>query len=259
MDFKNCTFYGLQSKQRLKELLLIKRNVYLKNSFINSKISIYKRLTRIIECPDDDIKSIQKNILTKLQPIGVPDYVFSGIKGKCFNDLNLAHSKFKYSYRLDIKKYFYNISRNRIYEFYNLKLNTSPDVANILTNLSAINLEKKNLQGLPEIKNLIENGKILPEHLIAGAPQSPLLSFFVNLKMFDAIFRLARTHGVLFSLYVDDLFFSSDNFIDEGFILQVKNIIRRFNYSLQESKQEQNKLNGGISYEIQAEKKNKTV
>ena len=67
MDFKNCTFYGLQSKQRLKELLLIKRDVYLKNSFINSKISIYKRLTRIIECPDDDIKSIQKNILTKLK------------------------------------------------------------------------------------------------------------------------------------------------------------------------------------------------
>lgn len=236
MNFKNCIFYGLQSKQRLKDLLLINRNVYFKSSFITSKISIYKQSNRIIECPDDDIKAIQKNILSKLQTIGTPDYVFSGTKGKCFNDIKLKHAKFKYAYNIDLKKFFYNTSRNSVYDFYRTKLNTSPDIAKILTDFSTINLESKNLHGISEIKTLIETKAISPNHLIAGAPQSPLLSFYVNLEMFDELFRFAQLHGVLLSVYVDDLFFASNNEITEEFIKELSNIISKFNYSIQETK-----------------------
>jgi len=236
LNFKNCTFYGLQSKQRLKELLLINRNIYFKSSFITSKISIYNQSNRIIECPDDDIKAIQKNILLKLQPIGTPDYVFSGTKGKCFNDIKIKNANLKNEYYIDLKKFFYNIPRNRVYDFYKSKLNTSPDIAKILTDFSTINLESKNLQGLPEIKTLIESKVIKPNHLIAGAPQSPILSFYANFEMFNTLFLLAQAEGILFSVYVDDLFFASNNDISEEFIMQIKNIISRFNYSIQETK-----------------------
>ena len=56
----------------------------------------------------------------------------------------LWENKGKYLFKIDISKFFPNIGRNKVYNFYLKKLNTSPDVANILTNLSTINLDLKN-------------------------------------------------------------------------------------------------------------------
>lgn len=166
----------------------------------------------------------------------MPDYVFSGVKGKSFKDILPINLRYKYHYYLDLKKFFYNVSRNIVYDFYKIHLDTSPDIAAILTDYSTLNLKKKNLNGLPEIKSLLKNGTIKSNHLIAGAPQSPLLSFYANINMFEDIFQKAKNQGINFLIYVDDLFFSSQNAISDEFIISIKDILRIHGYSVQESK-----------------------
>lgn len=233
MNFKNSKFYGLQSKQRLKELLYIKRDVYCKSSFINTKINVYlDKNGRIIEAPDDDIKAIQGIISKSLLTIGVPNYVFSAVRGRGYKDIEAIHNEIDNTICLDIKKFYYNISRNKIYNFYINKLKNSKDVANILTNLSTIDLRLKNYCGSNEIYNLVKDRAILSNHLIAGSPISTILSFYANAEMFEQINSFCIENNILFSLYVDDLIFSSYELIKENFIADILAILKKYGYSV---------------------------
>lgn len=237
LEYKNCFLYGLLSKQKLKELLHIKRDVYCRSSFINSKINVYiDRKGRIIEAPDADIKAIQRHIRTSLLSIGVPNYVYSGIKGKDYRRIEEIHKDFDYTYCLDIKKFYYNTSRNNIYNFFITKLKNSNDVANILTNLSSIDLELKNFCGCQEIINRINNHSILSNHLIAGSPLSTLLSFYANVEMFEEINDIASNGNILFSLYVDDLIFSSHEQIQDNFKNKIIDILKKYKFTISTEK-----------------------
>lgn len=233
MKYNNCFLYGLLSKQKLKELLHIKRSVYCKSSFINSKINVYvNSVGRIIEAPDDDIICIQHIIERALLQIGVPEYVFSGISGKGYRKLENLHKQYRNTYCIDISKFFYNISREKVYKFYLEILKTSSDVANILTNFSCINLKLKNFCGNEEIINRINSKTILYNHLMAGAPLSTLLSFYSNLNMFNEINSFSDNNNTLFSLYVDDLVFSSDFPITDEFKQNINSLVVKNGYSL---------------------------
>lgn len=200
MNYKKCLLYGLKSKKKLKELLHIKRNVYCKGSFVNCKVKPYidtKIKPRIIEAPDKDLQVIQRRILRFLQNLGVPDYVFSGVKKRSYIDNAKKHSGNLYLYKTDISAFFPSITRNKIYNFYINKLKVSPDVANILTNFSTLNLnlKRQSSSNMKKVNQFLENKNIkIRNHLITGSPLSCILSYLANVDMFEEIYNLSQKY-----------------------------------------------------------------
>ncbi len=234
MDYKKSQFWEMQLIDELKKILYLKRQVYCKECFVNSKISVYVKNNRIIENPDADIKVIQKNILRKLIPIGLPEYVFSGIKGKSYTEMLKQHREYQYTYKLDISKFFYNIDREIVYNFFIDKLKVSNEVAQILTMYSTIDVDLKKLAEENAVTKIINNYVLKSKHLIAGAPQSPLLSFYVNQQMFDEIKQFSDKNNILFTLYFDDLMFSADAQISNSFKEKVKSILKQYTFTARE-------------------------
>ena len=63
-------------------------------------------------------------------------------------------------------------------------------------------------------------------HLISRAPTSQILSYMANHKMFDEIQSLANHNGIVMTIYVDDITFSSKNHISNKFKNKVQSIIK---------------------------------
>lgn len=244
MEYKKCYLYGLKSKRKLLELLHIDRKIYCKATFINCKIQPYISTSkdhkkRLIEAPDKDLKRIQSIILKALQQLDFPHYVFSGIKGKCFIDNVKVHVNNKYLFKIDISKFFPNISRNKVYKFYFDKLKTSPDVANILTNFTTINLDLKNQNNkmILEINEFLNENLIKERnHLITGSPISSIMSFLANIEMFEEIKLLADKSNISMTVYVDDIVFTSNNKIPSYFRKYVLDILNKNGYAVSSKK-----------------------
>lgn len=236
MEYEQSIFYKLQSKKRLKNFLFVKRDVYCEENFINSKIKVFLQEGRIIEAPDPDIQVIQRNILRGLNILNVPDYLYSGVRQKGYKKCQEKHDNKKFLFSFDIKKFFYNTSREKVYNFFKEKLQTSNEVAEILTIYSTIDLGLKKYCGSQQIKNWVEKSEISQRHLIAGAPQSVLLSFLVNNEMYEELNDYAQLNDLIFSSYVDDFFFSSDIEISQEKKDGLLHIINKYGYHVSENK-----------------------
>lgn len=194
---------------------------------------------RLIEPPQAELKTVQKRMKTLLGKIQVPDNVFSGIKGRSYSDnarFHLGTSK-RNLYKIDLTAFFPSISRETVYRFFFEDLCCSPDVAEILTNLTTIDLKKLNQNSLLEVYNFLANkGVKCYNHLISGAPTSQILSYLVNHKMFDELQSLSDKNNVTVTVYVDDVVFSSEHKISSGFRKSVLSLIQKYNYQVSRKK-----------------------
>ena len=244
MKYNDCPLYGIQSKKMLKYVLHIKNGDLLRQDCVVSMISPYIDKTkkpRLIEPPQAELKTVQKRIKTLLGKIQVPDNVFSGIKGKekSYSSNARYHlGKCKRNlYKIDLTAFFPSISRETVYRFFFEDLCCSPDVAEILTNLTTIDLEKLNQGSLLEVYNFLANkGVKCYNHLISGAPTSQILSYLVNHKMFDELQYLSDKNNVTMTIYVDDVVFSSEHKISSAFRQSVLSLIKKYNYQVSRNK-----------------------
>lgn len=109
----------------------------------------------------------------------------------------------------------------------------SPDVAEILTNLTTVDLKKLNQSSLLEVYDFLANkGVKCYNHLISGAPTSQILSYLVNHKMFDELQSLSDKNNVTMTIYVDDVVFSSEHKISSEFRQSVLSLIKKYNYQV---------------------------
>ncbi len=69
-----------------------------------------------------------------------------------------------------------------------------------------------------------------------GSPLSQLLIFWCYKNTFDYIDRLAKTKGIVFTLYVDDMTFSSPIPIPQHFINSVENRLKKVGLCLNKDK-----------------------
>lgn len=234
MDFSTCPLYGITRKRDLNELLKIK--VHNKNQY-NKKYKPYIEKNpkpRLIEAPFNELKIIQRKIKKQLDCLNYPNNVFSGIKGRSYIDNAYYHIDSNYFFKMDMSKFFPNTSREKIYNFYSVKLNLSNDIAAILTDLSTVDLT-----GLltPEIEEFISiKGIRYTNHLPSGSPISSILSYLVNIDMFDEINKTAQNYRCIVSFYVDDIIFSSKNRIPIALTNKVKKIINKYNQVINEDK-----------------------
>ena len=242
MKYIDCPLYGIQSKKMLKYVLHIKNGNLLKQHYVVSMINPYidrSKKPRLIEPPQAELKTVQKRINTLLGKIEVPDNVFSGIKGRSYSDnarLHLGRSK-RNLYKIDLTAFFPSISRETVYRFFFEDLCCSPDVAEILTNLTTIDLEMLDQKGLSEVYDfLAAKGVKCYNHLISGAATSQILSYLVNHRMFDELQSLSDKNDVIMTVYVDDMVFSSEHKLSSEYRKSVLSLIRKYNYQVSSQK-----------------------
>lgn len=242
MIYTECPLFKLKSKKVLKHLLNIENNKLTKQTYISSLISPYidtSSKPRLIEPPRKELKTVQKKIKNLLGTIVVPDNVFSGVKGRSYADNAFMHTDMKPRnlFKIDLTAFFPSINRDTVYRFFLEDLLCSPDVAQILTNLTTINLKKSKASDILSIYVFLDSKNIsCYNHLISGAPTSQLLSYLVNHHMFDEIQRVADSNQMTMTIYVDDVTFSSKHHISNNFKNKILAIIKKYNYQISKRK-----------------------
>jgi len=208
-----CALYKCNSKRKLEKTLTIEQGqLRLIDSVIKySHFEIDKKDStekRQITAPKRTLKQVQRRILRLIQFIERPEWVIAGTKEKSYIDNGKFHLKSNYALMVDIKKFYDNCKREYVYRFFRDKMLNPPDVAEILTNIVTYE------GGIP-----------------TGCPTSQLLAYYAYEDMFTEIKQIADDHGCLFSLYVDDMTFSSENpFNADSLKRAVDIVLRRYGH-----------------------------
>lgn len=237
----NCKLFQLRSKKLLKHYLNISNNHFFNQKYVCSLIEPYIDETvkpRIIEKPADSLKAIQGRLKTLLYSIEVPANVFSGIKGRSYAQNAYWHNGNKYVYKIDFTAFFPSITRERVYSFFRDDLQESSDIAEFLTNISTVDIDIADVKDMGKINAFLNAKNVTTRnHLISGSPASQMLSYMVNHKMFDELQRVCDNNGMVMTIYVDDVTFSSKNVISNRFKNEIKSIVKKYGYQLSASKE----------------------
>jgi hypothetical protein len=212
-DITQCALYKCRNKHRLEKLLCLEEGglkqigtITRYHSFeIPKKNSTEKRM---ITAPDNTLKLVQARILALLQKVIRPDWLISSEKGKCYIDNGKAHVDGRYVLTIDIKQFYDNCTREPVYQFFLQQLKTSPDIAEALTNIVTYNL------GIP-----------------TGCPTSQIIAFYAYFDMFSEINNIAQKFNCRFTLYVDDMTFSSsESFAPQALTREIDCILRKYGH-----------------------------
>ena len=217
-NINQCALYKCVSKKRLAKVLRLSERELKSISAVISyhSFELEKKRTsktapvemRQITAPDRELKAVQSRILRLLQPVLRPKWLISGEKGKCYIDNGKAHRSNSYCLTMDIKKFYDHCKREPVYQFFRQDLCTSSDVAAILTDIVTY------LGGLP-----------------TGCPTSQMLAFYAYHRMFNEINEIAKSFGCVFTLYVDDMTFSSNSPFDIKLLIrQIDIALRKFGH-----------------------------
>lgn len=190
-DINQCVLYKCRSKKKLISLLDISSNEYDDISNVSSyhSFNICKKdinEKRTITAPDNRLKIIQKRLLRLIKYIRRPEWLISGEKGKCYIDNGKTHLNSKYILTIDIKKFYDNCKREYVFRFFKDRLLMAGDIAGFCTDLVCLE------GGIP-----------------TGCPTSQLIAFYAYENMFTELFTLAEINSCIFTVYVDDMTFSS--------------------------------------------------
>lgn len=208
-----CALYKCRSRKKLESLLAIERGDLrnIQSAIKYSSFEIDKKDStdkRTITAPMRTIKAVQARILSLIQRIERPEWLISGEKGKCYIDNGKAHVDSAYMLAMDIKKFYDNCKRDYVYRFFLNKMQAAPDVAKILTDIVTYK------GGIP-----------------TGCPTSQLIAYYAYEDMFKQIQSCAESYGCIFTLYVDDMTFSSKNpFPQEKLSQEIDVILRHYGH-----------------------------
>lgn len=215
-----CALYKCKSKKRLAKLLFMSLNDL--NSLIYDIDNCYYYFTmnkdgsnekRGITAPKEKLKKIQKRILYLLQRIEKPEWVISSSFGKSYITNAQYHLNSKFICKTDIKQFYDNCTRDRVYRFFKDKLLTSSDVAKIITDLTT------------------------RDNIPTGSPSSQLIAYFAYEEMFKGINTIAKNYGCSMTMYVDDLVFSNESdFKHQTLSRDVDIEVRKYKHKLKTKK-----------------------
>ncbi len=213
-----CALYNLTTKRRLEEKLFLQpgelkgvlRGVTYRDFRIPKKSGSFRQVSE----PNKRLKLVQKRVLRLLSAVEKPDWVMSATPGKCHKDNAMFHASSDYMVTMDIESFYDRCERERVYQFFKGRLRGPDDVAKALTDLSTYR------QSIP-----------------TGAPTSQIVAYFAYEKMFDEINKVAKSHGCAFTLYVDDMTFSSGKPLSLGKLAsEVDVVLRKYGHKAKMSK-----------------------
>lgn len=217
-DICQSPLYKLKNKRRLEKILGLEKYELNKlkfwNKYKSGKIPKDDGDFREINIPNFKLKKVQKKLQILLSKIQRPEWLISGEKNKCYINNAQYHIKSKYVITADIKKFYDNCSRESVYLSLVNKFKVSSDVAGAITDIVTYN-------------------KRIP----TGASTSQLIAYYSYEDMFNEINTISHKYGCKFSLYVDDMTFSSINPINvQSLKRQIDIILRKYGHRLKSNK-----------------------
>jgi RNA-directed DNA polymerase len=186
---------------------------------------------RIIQAPDIDLLKAQRklNRLLQINYLKIKPANVHGFVTKFPSDENhanivenaMVHTGKKTVLNIDLENFFPSISAKTVKNvFSNAPFNFNNQISTALALL------------------LTYKGK-LPQ----GAPTSPVISNFVCLQLDHYLNTWSRMNNINYSRYADDLTFSADTFISQEKQQEIRQIINKFNFVVNEKKWRQRAKN----------------
>lgn len=160
---------------------------------------------REIEIPKPQLLRIHERLNSLLSRVEKPDYLMSGVRGRSHVDNAKRHAGKKAVAKIDIKKFYPSTTHEIVKRGFKKVFRCSDDIAETLASLSTVK-----------------------GYVPTGSPLSQNLAFMVNLHTFDHINIYAKSRGLTFTLYVDDLTFSG-KVIPKNLLAYVKNHLKKNN------------------------------
>lgn len=209
---QQSVLYKCTTKKKLATLLGTETRVLLDPKLVSYrswKLPKKDGGLRPVNDPSAQLKRIQRRLYRLLSPCVRPSWVVGGERGKSHVDNGRTHQNSKYVLLKDIKKFYDHCTRESVYQFFRQELKVAPDVAEILANLTAVD-----------------------GTLLQGFPTSLILAYYAYQTMFQEIFELAQRHGCEFTLFVDDMTFSSEKPFDHSTLsYDVNRILKKYGHS----------------------------
>lgn len=116
--------YKLRNKRKLSSffgLKLCDLNKLLSKGSDNYRIFYIKKLgkkPRQVQAPKPILKRIHNRLFEFLKRIEIPDYMYSGMKGRSYIDNAKSHIGIEPLIKLDISDFFPSTKRHHIYDFF---------------------------------------------------------------------------------------------------------------------------------------------
>lgn len=136
--------------------------------------------------PLEELKLIQKVLCRLLTRIETPDWVMSGKKHCSYITNAERHVENQFVKTMDISQFYDSVQRKHIYKMFKDTFKMAEDISWLMT-------------------ELVTYKGVLP----TGSPSSQLIVYWTYSNMFANINRIAIDKSCLFTLYVDDMTFSS--------------------------------------------------
>ena len=220
-----CTLYNCKSENKLSQYLLLPRYKYnrIKYQSYNNPLSFYKLVqneqNREMFSGNNTIRNIHKR-LVKLYNVDAMPYIKSGIKKQSSITNAKEHINSNFFLFLDIKSFYPSITKEIITKRLILDYKHSKDVATFIANITTVPQEKIDYK----------------RALVTGSPLSQHFIYVLNKKMFDELYILAKQENMKFTVYVDDIAFSSNIIIPHTFFQKVFNIINQYQLRIHKNK-----------------------
>ena len=218
--FDQCVLYKVGSKKRLARVLEVDTRNLLRLSSDDGNFEVFEleaqvceftgvtRKARWVQNPVSDLKAIMSRIAKLLSRIQSPDYCHGATPGRSYRSNAHAHVSARAVATFDLKDFFPSTTAQQVFRFFHTELQCAPDVAGLLTDLCTYK-------------------RALP----TGAPSSPILAYWVNRGLFEALDRRGKTLNLKLSIYVDDITLSGDA-IPRSLADQVEGIVESHGHKL---------------------------
>lgn len=215
-SIERSPLYSLKYKRKLADILFVSEedlSLLASDSLYNVFPKKVKNKLRKIEEPIGLRKKVHKRLLNLLSRIETPDYLFSGKKGFSFVDNARYHIENDYFLLMDIESFYLKSSKEYIFRFFHYVLQMSEHISWLLSDIVTIR-----------------------DHIPTGSPLSQILAYFTYSKLFDKIYQFSKAKGIKFSLYVDDITFSSKHPIPKNFHIHINFLLKQVGHNLKRKK-----------------------
>lgn len=240
LNYANKLIYGEKAFNFILDEINKLSNLKIKSAHYR-QFTIKKKSgeNRIIYAPGKELKAIQKTISLIFQATSDVHPSATGfLQGKSIVDNAKQHVGNNYVYNLDLKDFFSTIAQYAVFK----RLQASPfnlnnensrlHLATLIATLCCHEMEVSRFVNGEWIKI---NKSVLPQ----GAPTSPMLSNIICKTLDLNLAALAKSSGLIYSRYADDITFSSSHNVyqkDSDFLRDLHQIISKEGFHINERK-----------------------
>lgn len=215
-----CALFKIGSKKRLAKILDINVDDLMRLSADEGNFEVFelvpqvceftgaKRKARWVQNPVPNLKTVLARITKLLCRVELPGYCHGATPGRSYRSNAQAHVDAPAVATFDLKDFFPSTTSKQVFQFFLKDLQCSPDVAGLLTDLCTYK------RSLP-----------------TGAPSSPILAFWANRCLFEAIDLRAKELRLMLSVYVDDITLSGAA-IPRSLPAQIEGIVKSHGHKL---------------------------